>query len=241
MNKPKRRTSSGNKRIIEKQLAVADSQQRKSRVIIVEKRQRILPSFRRPANMLEKWGGHQHRVSELAGNFAEWLHQKKVFGSELSSGKDIETIRIGGSMHDTGKNLNRVRNHINNTKPLRKKQLKQVVRNHTLKGFRSLAATLPKDFHPETRKKILDITKYHHEHFDGTGPHRLKGEEIPFSARLVSVCDAFDAITDPARKYKKPLTKKQALGEIINDSGIRYDPKLVELFSEFVRESFTQK
>ena len=107
-----------------------------------------------------------------------------------------------------------------------------------MKGLRNLVVTIPKDFQPEAREKIFDMVKYHHEHFDGAGPHKRKGEGIPFVARLGSICDAFDGITDPSRKYKKHLTPKQALREIRNDSGKRYDSRLIELFEDFIRGRF---
>jgi diguanylate cyclase (GGDEF)-like protein/putative nucleotidyltransferase with HDIG domain len=92
--------------------------------------------------------------------------------------------------------------------------------------------------HPRVGAEILEIVNFpfpltevvrsHHEKFDGTGyPDRLKGEQIPLTARILSVADCFDALTSD-RPYRKPLTKEEALKYIQGESGVSYDPRVVE-------------
>ncbi len=86
------------------------------------------------------------------------------------------------------------------------------------------------EFSEDVKKAIL----YHHEKYDGTGyPERLKGEEIPFISRVLSVADAFCAMITE-RPYRKALTKDNALKEIKKGSGSIYDPKVVKAFEEVV-------
>jgi response regulator RpfG family c-di-GMP phosphodiesterase len=94
--------------------------------------------------------------------------------------------------------------------------------------------------HPEMGAKILDPIKFlspalasvrsHHERWDGKGyPDGLKGEEIPLSARIISVADAFDAMTTD-RPYRKRMSKEDAMQEIKKNSGTQFDPSVVESF-----------
>jgi two-component system cell cycle response regulator len=67
-----------------------------------------------------------------------------------------------------------------------------------------------------------------HERFDGTGyPDRLAAEEIPLSARIIAVCDAFDAMAS-SRPYRDPVDLDSALAELRRCSGARFDPAIVE-------------
>lgn len=76
--------------------------------------------------------------------------------------------------------------------------------------------------------------RYHHERYDGTGfPEGLKGEEIPLGARIISVADAYDAITSE-RPYKAALSSGEARNEILSSSGSQFDPSVVEAFFEYL-------
>ena len=71
---------------------------------------------------------------------------------------------------------------------------------------------------------------HHHERYDGKGyPGSLKGEEIPFMARIVCVADAFDAMTSD-RAYRPRFTVVKAMEEMENCKGTQFDPELVEAF-----------
>ncbi len=96
--------------------------------------------------------------------------------------------------------------------------------------------------HPETGKRILQyvkgmedllsIVKYHHEKFDGTGyPEGLKGEKIPYLARVMHVIDAYSAMQSE-RPYRNTLTKKEAITELKVGAGSDYDPEIVEIFTK---------
>ncbi|MBM4764464.1 HD-GYP domain-containing protein [Bacillus sp. B15-48] len=76
----------------------------------------------------------------------------------------------------------------------------------------------------------IDVIKSHHERWDGKGyPEQLIGEDIPFLARVVSIADAFDAMTS-SRSYRSALPVEEAYKRIIDGKGTQFDPKLVELF-----------
>ena len=75
-----------------------------------------------------------------------------------------------------------------------------------------------------------DIIQGHHERWDGMGyPDRLKGEEIPLTARIVSLVDVFDALSSK-RVYKDPWGEQDVLNYLKEQAGVQFDPELVELF-----------
>jgi diguanylate cyclase (GGDEF)-like protein/putative nucleotidyltransferase with HDIG domain len=79
---------------------------------------------------------------------------------------------------------------------------------------------------------LVGVVRSHHEKWDGTGyPDRLKAEEIPLGARILSVVDCYDALTSD-RPYRRPLTKEEALAYIRSESGTSYDPRVVDALVE---------
>jgi HD-GYP domain-containing protein (c-di-GMP phosphodiesterase class II) len=101
--------------------------------------------------------------------------------------------------------------------------------------------------HPEAGEEMLrDITflspalpviRHHHERWDGTGyPDRLAGEEIPIEARIVSIADAFDAMTSD-RPYRKAMSVSSACAEIARCAGTQLDPKCARMFVDLIQFS----
>jgi response regulator RpfG family c-di-GMP phosphodiesterase len=79
-------------------------------------------------------------------------------------------------------------------------------------------------------KPALEIPYAHHERWDGLGyPNGIAGEEIPFSARIFSVVDVFDALVS-TRPYKIGWPESKALAQIQSESGTSFDPRVVEEF-----------
>ena len=77
-----------------------------------------------------------------------------------------------------------------------------------------------------------DIIRYHHERYDGSGYTKgLKGEEIPYNARIFAVADVFDSLTSD-RPYKKPYPVQIALRIIVKGRNTLFDPKIVDHFDD---------
>ena len=100
--------------------------------------------------------------------------------------------------------------------------------------------------HPEIGEKMLQsidflapalpIVRHHHERWDGTGyPDKLAGEEIPIGARIVAVCDSFDAMTSD-RPYRAAMSVDEACEELQRHAGTQFDPKCVDLLVQIVSE-----
>ena len=104
-----------------------------------------------------------------------------------------------------------------------------------------------KEAHPVTGQRILErkpslvglgpLVRSTHEHWDGTGyPDGLKGSTIPLPARIVAVCDAYDAITGGGHNGTGSASVEVAIEELRRDSGTLYDPCIVEPFCDLIAE-----
>jgi HD-GYP domain-containing protein (c-di-GMP phosphodiesterase class II) len=83
----------------------------------------------------------------------------------------------------------------------------------------------------------ISLIRHHQERWDGSGyPYGQKGEEIPLLARMFSVVDAFDALTSN-RPYREKITVEEAIAYLHEQSGILFDPSIVEAFKKLVLEN----
>jgi len=135
----------------------------------------------------------------------------------------IETIRLGGLLHDVGKLLTPVR-ILNKPGRLTPEEFRHIT-EHTVLGERILAPLA------HDRPVVLHIARSHHERLDGDGfPDGLKGGDIPIEARIVAVVDAFDAMTTN-RAYRESLQPDEAFAELRRCAGLQFDPTVVDAFS----------
>ncbi|HPN28862.1 MAG TPA: diguanylate cyclase [Thermotogota bacterium] len=101
------------------------------------------------------------------------------------------------------------------------------VKKHPEAGFRIAESS-------RIAANIATYTLHHHEWWDGTGyPHGLKGTEIPLLSRVISIADAYDAMTHD-RPYRKAMSEKAAIAELERCSGTQFDPELVPIFISVV-------
>jgi putative two-component system response regulator len=107
----------------------------------------------------------------------------------------------------------------------------EIIKTHTTIGYDALRGA-SKDLGEDSFLKMaMDITRYHHERWDGGGyPAGLKGEEIPLSARIVAICDVYDALTTK-RPYKEAFPHEKSIS-IMRMEESRFDPELFKIFLE---------
>jgi two-component system, cell cycle response regulator len=132
---------------------------------------------------------------------------------------------LAGGLHDVGK-LAVPRQLLEKAGPLSSSE-RAIVRAHSLAGARLLAAD-------DRLAAVAGVVRAVHERWDGAGyPDGLAGAEIPVEARLIAVCDAWDAMTQ-RRAHRVPLSGSDALAELERGAGSRFDPAMVETFTSVV-------
>ena len=164
--------------------------------------------------------GHSDRVSEYS----------VLIGEKLGlSEEQIKTLRIGGLFHDIGK-IGIPDSILLKPAKLTDDEYSQI-KNHPSIGAHILGSAV-------IFKDIIPIVKHHHERYDGNGyPSRLKGEEIPYMARIAAVADTFDAMTS-RRSYRGPIDIEHVKEEIKRCEGTQFDPKIAEAFLEILNNDF---
>jgi HD-GYP domain-containing protein (c-di-GMP phosphodiesterase class II) len=155
-------------------------------------------------------GEHCRGVVRLAVSVA------RALGLDAERCRNVEFSAL---LHDVGKIA--IPNEIINKPGKLDEQEWAVVKMHTIEGQRMLE-TVGGLMHSVGR-----IVRSSHEHWDGNGyPDSLRGEEIPLEARIVSACDAFDAMTT-TRSYRKGMSVDVAVAELTANSGSQFDPAVV--------------
>jgi putative nucleotidyltransferase with HDIG domain len=140
---------------------------------------------------------------------------------------EIEALKAGALLHDIGKIA--VPDYILN-KPGKLTAVEfERMKMHTIVGAQILGRV---DFH----YPVVPIVRHHHERWDGCGyPDGLKGEDIPLTARILTVVDCFDALRED-RQYRRGLTREEATEFLLKNSGTQYDPRVVGIFITHLAE-----
>lgn len=164
--------------------------------------------------------GHQKNVSVLAENLARRMNLPE---------DTALAVRYAGLVHDIGK-LHIPPEILSRPSKLTPTEY-ALVKQHPEYGSNILSSL---DF----PWPLADIVIQHHERMDGKGyPRGLKGEEISVEGRIISVADAFDAMT-AERPYRQKVSPAEALAEIVLMTGTAYDPDVVEALKAYCLETF---
>jgi putative nucleotidyltransferase with HDIG domain len=156
--------------------------------------------------------GHSERVTAFALMVAKEL--------KLSE-HDFEVLRLAGLLHDVGK-IGVPEEVLNKPGDLTDEEFEQV-KLHPSHGA-EIISNIQSPYIPE----IVAGVRHHHERWDGTGyPDGLKGEESPLIARLLTLADAFDAMTSD-RPYRKGFSIERALQIVRDCAGSQFDPHMSE-------------
>lgn len=155
---------------------------------------------------------HSKRVSEICRDIASMMNFEKDY---------VNQIGIAGLVHDIGK-IGVDEKILNKAGGLTREEWQEIMK-HPVTGWRILSST--NEF-SELAKFILE----HHEKWDGSGyPKGLKGEEISIEARIISIADAYDAMTSK-RTYHDEFSRERAVEELEKCSGSQFDPAIVDVF-----------
>jgi response regulator RpfG family c-di-GMP phosphodiesterase len=160
----------------------------------------------------EYTSGHSQRVADISAAISRELHLPQ---------ESIDKIVLAGLVHDIGK-IGVRESILNKPADLTGDERKQV-QKHPEIGERIMGPVADD-------QEILQFIRHHHGYFDGNGyPDTLKGYQIPLGARILSVADAYEAMTSE-RPYRKAMSDEAACAELIRCKETQFDPEIVEAF-----------
>ncbi|MBX3474669.1 MAG: HD domain-containing protein [Planctomycetes bacterium] len=162
--------------------------------------------------------GHSERVTAFAVTLAE----------EMTLDADmLDNVRLGALLHDVGK-IGVAEKILTKPSRLTPDEVK-VIRQHPVRGAEILS-------HIRNIPGVVAAVKYHHEMFNGLGyPDGLNGIEVPQTARIVALADAFDAMTSN-RSYRRNFDVDEAISEFTRCSGDQFDPEVCEVMIKLLRD-----
>lgn len=174
-------------------------------------------------------GNHLERIRFYSKALAETLLTMNYPSKELDT-FFISNLFLTSPLHDIGKI------GIPDLVLLKPGRLDEkeytIMKNHTIFGYNTLNEAAKKDVRADYLRMSADIALSHHEKFNGEGyPNKLKGHEIPLSARIVAVADVYDALVSK-RVYKKAFTHYIARSIIFKDKGKHFDPDIIKAFEK---------
>ena len=155
---------------------------------------------------------HCYRVSVYAARIAARL--------QLDQNR-IEDVRAAALLHDIGK-LDISRDLLYKAARLTKEEFEHV-QLHVDRGVEMLESV------GGSLRRVLPIILAHHDKFNGSGYHPLRGEQIPIEARIISVADVYDALTSD-RPYRKAMSPFDAKDILVKGSGTDFDPQVIDAF-----------
>jgi putative nucleotidyltransferase with HDIG domain len=162
--------------------------------------------------------GHSQRVVKLAMKMADKLH--------LDNGRRY-ILQLAASLHDIGK-IGMPDSILKKADSLEDIEMNKA-KDHPLIGSEILGEI-------EELSEVASIVRHHHERYDGKGyPDGVKGDAIPMFSRILFILDAYEALATD-RIYRKGMGKEKALEEIAKNAGSQFDPQLVKIFLETMRE-----
>lgn len=166
--------------------------------------------------------GHSDRVSEFSV-----LIGKKI---KLSD-EDLKILQIGGLFHDIGK-IGVPDSILLKDSRLTDAEYSQI-KNHPSIGAHILSSAT-------IFRNLIPIVKHHHERFDGHGyPSQLKGQDIPYLARIATIADSFDAMTSK-RTYRDSLPLEKVISEFEKCKGTQFDPELTDIFLDIIKNHYDE-
>lgn len=175
----------------------------------------------------DETGAHVERTAELCKLMALYLKEDPKY-SNIIDNEYIDNIYKASPLHDIGKVG--IPDNILLKKGRLTKDEFQIMKSHVEIGYETLKEVHSKYEVNSFLKMGMDITRNHHEKWDGTGyPRGIKGEDIPLSGRIMAIVDVYDALRSK-RVYKEAYSHAKSMKLIKQNRGKHFDPKLVDVF-----------
>ena len=180
----------------------------------------------------EDTGGHIAR----SGDYVYRLIGKMKKNDKYSNirGEYYRNVVLAAPLHDIGKI--KIPDTILNKPGKLTPEEYEIIKKHSEYGANIIKKTIYSVENKAYSDVAYNIARHHHERYDGTGyPDKLKGEQIPLEARIMSLADVYDALISD-RVYKKAYPKEEAINIILEGKGTQFDPLLTDLFVEMLKE-----
>ena len=175
----------------------------------------------------ENTGLHIHKTAEYVRIILEKMKELGLH-SDFITDKYIENVVNSAPLHDIGKI--KITDRILNKPGKLTAEEFEIMKTHAAVGGMIIEKVIKQVPNSSFLREAKAIATYHHEKWDGSGyPKGLSGTDIPFSARVMSVADVFDALVS-LRVYKPPMTLDRAFSIIMEGAGNHFDPEIVEVF-----------
>lgn len=201
---------------------------------IVKMQRSIIASF---ASMIEARDGitglHIKNTSSFVSVLCRALLAEGKFSDELTE-ENVQMIIEAASLHDIGKIS--IPDYVLQKPGKLTDEEFEIMKTHPGEGARIIKETLVKLENDKYVSIAYDMAYYHHEKFGGGGyPCNLKGNEIPVSARIMAICDVYDALRSK-RHYKEDFSVEKAVSIIRESRGTHFDPEITDVFLEHIDE-----
>jgi len=189
----------------------------------------------------EVTGSHIARTQKYLLILVNELIRSNIYADEVS-GWDLDILIPSAQLHDVGK-IKVSDLILNKPEKLNEDEFNKI-KYHCTEGERIIEKIIKGTNEDEILIHAKRFAGYHHEKWNGSGyPRGLSGEEIPLEGRIMAVADVYDALVSE-RPYKKPFSHEEAVEIIKKDSGVHFDPKIVEAFlkvaDDFLVESMNK-
>ncbi len=157
--------------------------------------------------------GHSERVTAYCMRLADFIGIR---------GEKLKLLRLAALLHDIGK-IGIPDSILKKPARLTDEEFK-IIKRHPEVGYRII-----KNIDSESADEIAQIVRHHHERYDGKGyPDGVAGKRIHIFARIIAVCDTYDAMTS-RRPYRAPLSQDVVVRELRKGAGTQFDPRIAEL------------
>ena len=168
--------------------------------------------------------GHSENVMKYAIALTEAMG--------ILDAKIHDDIKNAALLHDIGK-IGIPGTVLNKPGRLTKDEFNNIMTKHVLLGT-TIIQEIP------FLHELVPMIKHHHERYDGKGyPTGISGEDIPIGARILTVADSFEAMTSN-RPYRKALSRKIAVEQLINNKNTQFDPGIVDIFLGVLEKNFPE-
>ncbi|MBD3419412.1 MAG: response regulator [Chitinivibrionales bacterium] len=189
-------------------------------------RDNYLKTIRAFALAVEAKDRYTHGHSENVMNYTVKLASQMGLNDS-----EIEKIKYAGLLHDIGK-IGVSELILNKPGKLTGAEFEEIKRHPEL-GAR-IIADVP------FLKSLVPLILHHHEFYNGLGyPEGIAGDDIPYGARILAVCDSFEAMTSD-RPYRTALSREKAYSILMENKGIQFDPNIVEVFADMISQGIVK-